>query len=257
MTSKDAAKFEVLRQLAGMATRGEEIRPAVEQALAQTVRLAGLSAASLYLWDDEWVVKLAVTHSEVETAATRLGKLEEDLFRALRRERQLVSAYLTFGGDEPYQSFTLPLRYRDTVFGALIGIENGGRKLLDEDMFLEALSATIALQVAAAGAGADSSSLRDMVDKERLAAILETAVTVNHEINNPLTAILGNVQLLLMHRNDLDDELANKLKTIEASAMRIRDITQRLLNLTSARSVKYAEGTNMLDLGDEQTDDKQ
>ncbi|RME28174.1 MAG: hypothetical protein D6800_04200, partial [Candidatus Zixiibacteriota bacterium] len=232
MTSKETARFEVLRQLAVMATRGEEIRPAAERALAQTVKLAGLSAASLYLWDKEWVVNLAVTHSESENAGQRLGQLEEDLFRALRRERQLVSAYLSFGGEAPYQTFTLPLQYRDTVFGALIGIQEGGEKLLNEDTFLEALSATIALQIAAAGAGTAGAAMQDVVDRERLAAILETAVTVNHEINNPLTAILGNVQLLLMHRKDLDEDLAGKLKTIEASALRIRDITQRLLNLT-------------------------
>lgn len=76
-------------------------------------------------------------------------------------------------------------------------------------------------------------------------------MTVNHEINNPLTAILGNVQLLLMSRKDLDEDPVTKLKTIEISAMKIKDVTQRLLRLTSARSVDYTEGTSMLDLSDE------
>jgi len=81
--------------------------------------------------------------------------------------------------------------------------------------------------------------------------VQETAVTVNHEINNPLTAILGNVQLLLMKRRELDDELAAKLQIIETSALKIRDVTQRLLKIRSARSVDYAEGTSMLDLSDD------
>ena len=96
---------------------------------------------------------------------------------------------------------------------------------------------------------------KEQVAKERLGAVQETAVTVNHEINNPLTAILGNVQLLLMKRRELDDELANKLKIIETSALKIRDVTQRLLKIRAVRSVEYADGTAMLDLSDE--DEKQ
>ena len=80
---------------------------------------------------------------------------------------------------------------------------------------------------------------------------MQTAVTVNHEINNPLTAILGNIQLLLMKRKDLDDELVSKLKTVEEAALKIKDVTQRLLRVTSARSIDYAEGTSMLDISDD------
>ena len=36
-----------------------------------------------------------------------------------------------------------------------------------------------------------------LVEQERLAAVGEVAVTVNHEINNPLTVIIGNAELLL------------------------------------------------------------
>ncbi|GAI44552.1 unnamed protein product, partial [marine sediment metagenome] len=144
------------------------------------------------------------------------------------------------------------------VFGAVIGIQEGERKLLSEDAFLEALSAGIALNAVAERLGQDTIISKDARRKERLEAVIETAVTVNHEINNPLTAILGNVQLLLLKRQDLDKDLSEKLKTIEASAMKIRDVTQRLLRLTSARSVEYTEGTSMLDLSDEQKDeDKQ
>ena len=101
-----------------------------------------------------------------------------------------------------------------------------------------------------------SAAYRRAVDKERMGAVIETAVTVNHEINNPLTAILGNVQLLLLNRKDLDTEMQHKLKTIEESAMRIKDITQRLLRLTSVRTTEYAEGTTMIDLSDDEEEKK-
>jgi signal transduction histidine kinase len=110
------------------------------------------------------------------------------------------------------------------------------------------------LALQAIAGGATGVAPKDLIEKERMAAINETAVTVNHEINNPLTAILGNVQLLLMHHKGLDDELRNKLNVIEASASKIRDVTQKLLRLTSSRTTEYSAGTSMIDLSD--PDDK-
>jgi signal transduction histidine kinase len=76
-------------------------------------------------------------------------------------------------------------------------------------------------------------------------------VTVNHEVNNPLTAILGNIQLILHRKENLDEDTIKKLTIVEESALKIKDVTQRLLRVTSPRSVKYTDGTNMLDLSDE------
>ena len=95
---------------------------------------------------------------------------------------------------------------------------------------------------------------QEQIEAERLGAIIETAVTVNHEINNPLTAILGNIQLLLMKKEDLDEETARKLRVVEQSALKIRDVTQRLLKITSAKSVTYVEGTSMLHLPEDESD---
>jgi signal transduction histidine kinase len=251
MEEKNNDRYEILKRLALAGSRGEGLRETVEMALRQAADLVGLTAAAMYLWDDEMVVNLAVSHAETDASRERLESLEADLFRTLRKDQQLLSAYMTFGGETPLHSFTLPLQQGKRIFGAVMGLQEGNRTVINEDTFLEALSAAIALNVVAGGLGKDTGIDRDALDKERLGAVVETAVTVNHEINNPLTAILGNVQLLLLKRDDLDEELLKKLQTIEASAMRIRDVTQQLLKLTSARSVSYAEGTSMLDLSAE------
>ncbi len=251
MDNKDLDRFDILRQLAVAGSQGESLRPAAEQALKQSCALVGLSAAALYLWNDQHQVSLEISHAQSEDSRKRLSTLEAELFAVLRERRQLVSAYMSFGGEQPYQSFTLPLRHGDKVFGAVIGLAAGSVRLVGEDLFLEALSAAMSLNALVDGLARDVTLARDVIDKERLGAIIEIAVTVNHEVNNPLTAILGNVQLLLLKRNDLDPELQTKLKTIEVSAMKIKDVTQKLLRLTSARSVKYTEGTSMLDLSDE------
>ena len=252
MSNRDQERYRILSALATAAARDDALENTGRKALEQTARLVGLSATALYLWDDQNQPLLHLTYAASENDALRLSELERDLFNGLRRDRKLISAYMSFGGQPPLHSFTLPLRHGTNIFGAVIGLQEGERTVLAEDDFLDALTATLALQAVAGGA--TPTAPKELIEKERLAAINETAVTVNHEINNPLTAILGNVQLLLMHRKDLDDELRNKLNVIEASASKIRDVTQKLLRLTSSRTTEYSSGTNMLDLSD--PDDK-
>jgi signal transduction histidine kinase len=49
---------------------------------------------------------------------------------------------------------------------------------------------------------------------------------VRHEINNPLTGVLGQAQLLL--REDLNDKARKRAETIEELAIRLRDIVAQL-----------------------------
>lgn len=251
MNTSSQDRFEVMRQLAVAGYRGEDFRPTAEMAIRQAADIVGLSAAALYLWDDDMTVSLAVTFADTEPAQQTIASLEETLFSGLRRERQLLAAYMSFGGSTPMQTFTMPIRHLDKVYGAVIGIQEGSKRLVSEDLFLEALSAALSLYIVAEQASQGREVAREVIDKERLGAVQQTAVTVNHEINNPLTAILGNVQLLLLRRKDLDDDVVAKLRTVEEAALKIKDVTQRLLRVTTARSVEYAEGTSMLDISDE------
>jgi len=248
MTQKKSDKFEILRFLAVAGAKGEDLKQISQIALDEASNYVGLTAAALYLWDKEYKITVTVIYSQTEADKKRLVELEKDLFENMRRDKNLVSAYLSFGGEKPYHSFTLPLQQGKNIFGAVIGLQEGERTIVSEDLFLEALSALLALNYAAKGEGGNNLLSKELIDKERLSAILETAVTVNHEVNNPLTAILGNVQLLLLKRDDLDEELKNKLKTIEEAAMKIKDVTQRLMRMTSPRTVDYSNGTKMVDI---------
>ncbi len=67
-----------------------------------------------------------------------------------------------------------------------------------------------------------------LVKRERLAAIGEVAVAVNHEINNPLTVIIGNAEFLLNDLNDADQATLNKVETIVSESKRIARITRAL-----------------------------
>ncbi len=54
----------------------------------------------------------------------------------------------------------------------------------------------------------------------------ELITRVRHEINNPLTGVLGQAQLLL--REDLNERARKRAETIEELAIRLRDIVAQL-----------------------------
>jgi len=60
----------------------------------------------------------------------------------------------------------------------------------------------------------------------RLTEYAELAAHVRHEINNPLTGLIGQAQLLL--REELSDTARRRVQTIEQLANRIRDTVASL-----------------------------
>jgi len=59
---------------------------------------------------------------------------------------------------------------------------------------------------------------------------------VAHEVNNPLTGILGNAELLLARRNRLPAATVTRLETIAELAVRLRETVRRLSNAWEARN---------------------
>ncbi|MFZ5979788.1 MAG: GAF domain-containing protein, partial [Candidatus Zixiibacteriota bacterium] len=130
MSEEYPVKYEVLRQLALGGAAGDELQQTVEKSLRQTATIVGLQAAAMYLWDNEMNIDLAVAHADNDASRQRLDNLERDLFSSLRKDRKLISAYMSFGGEKTVHSFTLPLRHGERVFGALIGLQEGARTLV-------------------------------------------------------------------------------------------------------------------------------
>jgi len=58
----------------------------------------------------------------------------------------------------------------------------------------------------------------------------DSAEIFRHEINNPLTGILGNAELLLAHRDRLPATDAQRLETVVDLAVRLRETVRRLSN---------------------------
>lgn len=104
-------------------------------------------------------------------------------------------------------------------------------------------------------------SARDMTEQkllreklltaERLGAIGEVVITVRHEINNPLTTVIGNIELLLERYGEKDSDLKTRLETVLNNSLRIAEIVQKLQAIKRDKVVEYVKGVAMTDLKQE------
>jgi signal transduction histidine kinase len=86
---------------------------------------------------------------------------------------------------------------------------------------------------------------KQLVQAEKLATVGTLAGGVAHEINNPLTAILTNVQMLLVSGSEVDAKLDREsLQLIEEATKRCRTIVQKLM----AYAKKPLEAANVTEL---------
>lgn len=81
----------------------------------------------------------------------------------------------------------------------------------------------------------DAEHLQVMVSdfEAQLDSVAELVARVRHEINNPLTGVLGQAQLLL--REDLNEKARKRVETIENLAIRLRDIVGQLREVQRPR----------------------
>ena len=88
-----------------------------------------------------------------------------------------------------------------------------------------------------------------LANAQWMAGIGQTALAIQHEINNPLAALLSNVQLMLM-----DDALSRDVRKLAEEmleqARRVAAVVKRLSVLEAPRTVEYLTGAPMIDLSD-------
>ena len=86
-----------------------------------------------------------------------------------------------------------------------------------------------------------------LVEAERaklaLNTILHMSATVQHEINNPLMAIKGNVEMSLM-----EDDSNQRLHKIKDAVERIREVTTLLAQIKTVKLIVEGDRQAMVDL---------
>jgi DNA-binding response OmpR family regulator len=88
---------------------------------------------------------------------------------------------------------------------------------------------------------------RDLVRAERLGAVGEMTVTLNHGINNPLMAAFADVELLADPALT-EEQRRQTLDSLRDALRRIRDIVRQIGDLRVLRSKTYVPGVQMVDL---------
>jgi len=168
-----------------------------------------------------------------DSTCHHLGYSGEELigmnYRAFTAEEDAKTVYQTFNQvyqtGEPVKSLSLrivrkdgatgfaevavfPLRNRE---GEIIGFRGVGRDITERRR-----------------AEAERTELQQKAQlASRLASIGEMAAGIAHEINNPLTGVVGYAQLLTA--KDIPEDIRNDLKTINDGAQRVAGIVKRLL----------------------------
>lgn len=93
------------------------------------------------------------------------------------------------------------------------------------------------------------SAQQRLIAQEKLEGVAELAATVNHEINNPLAIIVGNVQCLLVENTAMTQKAMSRLQRIEEAALRISETNRKLININQLVTESYVgNGERMLNL---------
>ncbi len=92
----------------------------------------------------------------------------------------------------------------------------------------------------------------EIIQLERKTSAMAMAVTANHEINQPLMIIKGNLEMLQMvlDKASLDDHSVRFLTRINESVDRIQSILDRFKATSKIEFEAYTEGTTMIRLGE-------
>ncbi|MFH1336589.1 MAG: response regulator [Candidatus Zixiibacteriota bacterium] len=86
-----------------------------------------------------------------------------------------------------------------------------------------------------------------LIEKEKETVVVEMAGAASHELNQPLTAIMGNLQLAITKLSP-DDPLAEKLNRVLNQVERMVDIVKKIGQITRYRTKKYAENVKIVDI---------
>ena len=87
----------------------------------------------------------------------------------------------------------------------------------------------------------------ERLERERLQVLLEMAGAVCHELNQPMQALSGYSENLVLNVKK-DDPLFSKLKKIMELTLAMGDITGKLMKITRYETKDYVQGIKIIDI---------
>ena len=158
------------------------------------------------------------------------------------------------GGDRP---FVLIVTARDGRDDLVTVLEAGADDYVTKPASPENLRARLEIAKTRIANNDERHAVQAELERSKwLAGIGETTIAIEHEINNPLSALLGHAELLMMDAH-LNPGMQDQIRIIQEQAGRIAEVVRRLARLKNPRSVEYLAGARMIDLsGKEKRDSR-
>lgn len=154
--------------------------------------------------------------------------------------------------DENRETFVLFLTGRDQPDMLKAALDAGGDEFIAKPTTPEDLRARFMVTRRRIAQDAARRAAEAELAKTRwLSGIGEATLSLQHEINNPLSALLGNAELMKMELAE-KGEKSELLDVIHEQAMRIADVVRRLRRLKNPESVDYVGGSRMINFWHEQ-----
>ena len=88
---------------------------------------------------------------------------------------------------------------------------------------------------------------RSVIEEERLKVLLQMAGATAHEINQPLVGLLGNIEMMDLHK-DNPEKLAVNMARIKEAGQRIADIVKKIQTIRRHDTIPYPGGISIINL---------
>lgn len=89
--------------------------------------------------------------------------------------------------------------------------------------------------------------------QDQLAVVAQMVTTLQHQVNNPLQSVIGNVEMLL-HEPELSPKVVERLQNILEAGVRIANLIERMSRMTEVRTVPYVGEIRMIDVGEDRVE---
>lgn len=266
-------KINLMAEITGLFRNSMPDRAAYKKALESIQRVVPFEASALYLNNPEaeQVVEIAAFGGPIDISSIAEQTGEKDYMHWLVSRRKPTLIACGFEEDRTIKEsensmLVIPLIIEERLIGMVIfydGVENSFR---DKDVkLLTIISDQIASFIERSRAHGELEEKnrileetqkklrevqRELIDAEKLKAVRELAASINHEINNPLSVITGNVEYLLYINKGLEKSVSERLNIIYSEATRIAEINRRLLEIQDLVTQTYMDDDkmSMLDL---------
>ena len=177
---------------------------------------------------------------------TQLQKIKEPIYITADSPKSFLK-------DFPSNTLLMPLVIKEKFFG-LISVTpkpNAGKFKANEIDLLKAFSEQTAVALENAKLYWDVISAREeLIRQEKKALMNQTIISLNHEINNPLSIISMEAQLLHQRLEKNENKIESRIAKIETNIDRIKHILEKIsaLNMEEHIPVDYISGKKMLNL---------